>query len=489
MTDAGQPAAGGRGRRRGRPPRRDHRREARAFERIMIAGHARTCSRPPRRQASALRAHERARHERGDEGPCPVLRREVADGAGRSGLRLPVRDLPAELRLRARRRDPPDLRELAKLAPVTPIIGSGTQRIQPIWVGRRRRVLREGGRPRGRDEPDVRARRPGRRHLERVLGADLKRARQRRAQRSRPVRPDEDERAGHRAAPGAHPADARPAEDARGTATTSSRTTTPRRRSSSRSSRSTSSFAAQPDGGPRSSPLGGSVRTARPAMLIRFVLGLTGKSVRGLPRPDRERRGSGLHRLFYGELSESRECSPRAVLPLASGDLREHVLAQDADLRERQHARTARDLAAHGFDTIMREAWEEGVVLGRLQRRDDLLVRGRRHRLVRPAACGDARRPRLPPRQRRARTTTARSGDGRSTRSSSRADSRPGSRRTMRSDCTSSERSCKKPSRPGGQPRLPCRARQRDADRAQASRKRVGAARRRPLVRLPALDW
>ena len=40
----------------------------------------------------------------------------------------------------------------------------------------------------------------------------------------------------------------------------------------------------------------------------------------------------------------------------------------------------------HGIDELLREAWEHGRrPLGR-ERRDDLLVRGRRHRLVRAAA-------------------------------------------------------------------------------------------------------
>jgi uncharacterized protein YbjT (DUF2867 family) len=51
-----------------------------------------------------------------------------------AGLRARARDLPPELRFRPRRRDPADLPQLAKLTPVTPIIGSGRQRIQPIWI-------------------------------------------------------------------------------------------------------------------------------------------------------------------------------------------------------------------------------------------------------------------------------------------------------------------------------------------------------------------
>jgi uncharacterized protein YbjT (DUF2867 family) len=64
----------------------------------------------------------------------------------------------------------PTFAKLARFAPVTPITGSGVQRIQPIWAGDGG-VLRPGDRPRGGDESDVRARRAGRRELERVLGA------------------------------------------------------------------------------------------------------------------------------------------------------------------------------------------------------------------------------------------------------------------------------------------------------------------------------
>ena len=59
----------------------------------------------------------------------------------------------------------------------------------------------------------------------------------------------------------------------------------------------------------------------------------------------------------------------------------------------------SRSGALHGFDEIVREAWEQARAR-RLERRDDLLVRGRRDRLVRPAARRHARRARLPPRQR-----------------------------------------------------------------------------------------
>ena len=49
------------------------------------------------------------------------------------GVRARARDLPAELRLRPRGRRAQQFKKIAKLAPVTPIVGPGTQRIQPIW--------------------------------------------------------------------------------------------------------------------------------------------------------------------------------------------------------------------------------------------------------------------------------------------------------------------------------------------------------------------
>ena len=142
----------------------------------------------------------------------------------------------------------PTFAKLARFAPVTPITGSGQQRIQPIWAGdlaayfdkaidldaATNRTFELGG-------PDVVT-------LERVLGAVEEGARDPAAERPRADGPDEDERARHRAAPREHPAHARPPEDARAR-TTSSRTTTRWRRSSSRSCRWTSSCDARPDGG------------------------------------------------------------------------------------------------------------------------------------------------------------------------------------------------------------------------------------------------
>ena len=65
----------------------------------------------------------------------------------------------------------PTFRKLVKLAPVTPIIGSGERRIQPIWVDDMAAYFVKALDLDGCDEPRVRDRRPGGRDVERVLGA------------------------------------------------------------------------------------------------------------------------------------------------------------------------------------------------------------------------------------------------------------------------------------------------------------------------------
>ena len=62
-------------------------------------------------------------------------------------------------------------KKIAKLAPVTPIVGPGTQRIQPIWVDDVAAYFARGDREAGGREQDVRARRAGRGDVERVLVA------------------------------------------------------------------------------------------------------------------------------------------------------------------------------------------------------------------------------------------------------------------------------------------------------------------------------
>ncbi len=104
---------------------------------------------------------------------------------------------------------------IAKLAPVTPIVGPGTQRIQPIWIDDVAAYFAAGVEKPEASRPDVRARRAGHRHLERVLVAAEERARNPPAGGPPAVRPDAGSgcRAREAAEATGH---ARPAEDARG---------------------------------------------------------------------------------------------------------------------------------------------------------------------------------------------------------------------------------------------------------------------------------
>ncbi len=104
---------------------------------------------------------------------------------------------------------------------------------------------------------------------------------------------------------------------------------------------------------------------------------------------------------FYERFGARAEASHAAFHPWPRPDLREHVLSRDAIFVG--GGNTANMLAiwrVHGFDALLREAWEARRPALRLERRDDLLVRGRRDRLVRARARGDARRARLPAGQR-----------------------------------------------------------------------------------------
>ncbi len=67
---------------------------------------------------------------------------------------------------------------------------------------------------------------------------------------------------------------------------------------------------------------------------------------------------------FYEELSGRADCSHVSFFPWPREDLREHVLSQDAVFVS--GGNTANMLAVwrvHGFDRILREAWERGIVL------------------------------------------------------------------------------------------------------------------------------
>ena len=104
------------------------------FERIIEQGHAG----PPRPGSGGgrtpVRAHERPGHDRPDEGSRPVLPGEVGDGTGGPGSGLPHVIFRPSFVFGPDGGILPTFRRLAKLAPVTPIAGSGEQRLQPIWV-------------------------------------------------------------------------------------------------------------------------------------------------------------------------------------------------------------------------------------------------------------------------------------------------------------------------------------------------------------------
>ena len=99
--------------------------------------------------------------------------------------------------------------------------------------------------------------------------------------------------------------------------------------------------------------------------LVRFALGLTGKErprVCLVPTATNELPEYTVR--FYENLSGVADCSHVSFFPWPRADLREHVLAQDVIFVS--GGNTANLLAiwrAHGFDEIIREAWEQGIVL------------------------------------------------------------------------------------------------------------------------------
>ncbi len=111
--------------------------------------------------------------------------------------------------------------------------------------------------------------------------------------------------------------------------------------------------------------IGGLGDDGEAGVLIEFVLGLTGKKrprVCLVPTASAENRELLLR--FYEELSGVADCSHVSFFPWPRDDLRELVLSQDALFVG--GGNTANMLAiwrAHGFERIVREAWEEGVVL------------------------------------------------------------------------------------------------------------------------------
>jgi len=99
--------------------------------------------------------------------------------------------------------------------------------------------------------------------------------------------------------------------------------------------------------------------------LIRFVLGLSGQE---RPRvclvPTASSELPDFMVRFYSELSPYAECSHVSFFPWPREDLRDHVLSRDVIFVS--GGNTANMLAVwrvHGFDGILREAWEQGIVL------------------------------------------------------------------------------------------------------------------------------
>jgi peptidase E len=99
--------------------------------------------------------------------------------------------------------------------------------------------------------------------------------------------------------------------------------------------------------------------------LVRFALGLTGKErprVCLVPTASNELPEYMLR--FYENMSGHADASHVSFFPWPRADLREHILAQD--LIFVSGGNTANLLAiwrTHGFDEIIREAWESGIVL------------------------------------------------------------------------------------------------------------------------------
>jgi peptidase E len=112
--------------------------------------------------------------------------------------------------------------------------------------------------------------------------------------------------------------------------------------------------------------LGGSGDTpAQTALLHDYVVGLTGKErPRMLWVPTASADNSEYTVWFYESFSRRAEVSTLMTFPWPPENLREVVLEQDAICVS--GGNTANMLAiwrVHGIDTLMREAWEKGIVL------------------------------------------------------------------------------------------------------------------------------
>ena len=111
--------------------------------------------------------------------------------------------------------------------------------------------------------------------------------------------------------------------------------------------------------------LGGLGEDDEAGRLVRYALGLTGKErprVCLVPTASSELPEYIVR--FYANLSGYADCSHVSFFPWPQEDLREHVLSQDAIFVT--GGNTANLLAiwrVHGFDRLIREAWEQGIVL------------------------------------------------------------------------------------------------------------------------------
>ena len=172
-----------------RPPRRDHPRQRPAdFQRVMAEGPRNVIAAARERRRRALRADERARHQRGDEGARAVLAREVADGAGRRRVGLEhVIFRPSFVFGKGGGILPTFVRQV-RYSPVVTVLGPGTA-ASAADLGRRRRCpLRAGALPRRGARTASSSSAARTRQLERAVPPHRRPARQAPRARPRPVR-------------------------------------------------------------------------------------------------------------------------------------------------------------------------------------------------------------------------------------------------------------------------------------------------------------
>ena len=111
--------------------------------------------------------------------------------------------------------------------------------------------------------------------------------------------------------------------------------------------------------------LGGGAEPEQWDRMVEYIIGLTGKE---LPRicfvPTAVGDSAEAIAFFHGRYGELARTSHVEFFPWPRANVREHILAQDAI--NVSGGNTANMLAiwrVHGFDALLREAWEQGVVL------------------------------------------------------------------------------------------------------------------------------